>query len=245
MPKIKKEELDVLIKLQEIQNEIKRLTRILSTVDSKKEKLDSELLSFKLLLDTDEGCFLEAKKRHSDLETEHMNNETRIEKSRETLKVITTNKEYQVLLREIDDNVKKNSAMEDELIELMEEIETSEKTVKERRAEYASVLERINGEKDQLEKSCKDDKEDLADYLAELDIVGEALDPKLLQRFKAIAADAGGIAVVPVKDSICMGCYMNIPPQVNIEVKRGGTLNFCSQCHRILYWQEAEEVEVE
>ncbi|MDA8136352.1 MAG: C4-type zinc ribbon domain-containing protein [Desulfobacteraceae bacterium] len=32
-----------------------------------------------------------------------------------------------------------------------------------------------------------------------------------------------------------MGCFMNIPPQLYIEVQRGKSLISCPQCSRILY----------
>ncbi|OQY12462.1 MAG: hypothetical protein B6I31_03115 [Desulfobacteraceae bacterium 4572_19] len=238
MPKITKKDLKTLIKLQDIQTEIQRLTRILNSVDGKKAKLDLELKKFKVLLATNENVYNTLNTRKKELEDEHRASESRIEKSRETLKIITTNKEYQVLLREIDDNTKKRSTMEDELLFLMEEVEKAEKAIKERQTEFLLLSKRISSEKELLESSCINDKEELSDFKEQLEIVGKNLDSKLMNRFKGIAASSNGIAVVKVVDSVCTGCHLNVPPQLNIEIKRGESLIFCHQCHRILYWSE-------
>ena len=238
MPKITKQDLDTLIKLQDIQNEIQRLTRMLNLVDGKKIKLDLELKQFNERLDADTIAFEKLSARKKVLENDHLTNETRIEKSRNNLRIITSNKEYQVLLREIDDNTKKSSTMEDELLALMEDVEKAEEDLKEQKAKALSLSKRINKEKKTLETGSRNDKEELADFKEQLNIVGKKLDFKLLDRFKNIAFNSNGMAVVPVINSVCNGCYLNVPPQLNIEIKRGNSLIFCQQCHRILYWRE-------
>jgi len=49
-----------------------------------------------------------------------------------------------------------------------------------------------------------------------------------------------GLAVINVKNEICMGCFMNIPPQLYIEVQRENSLILCPQCSRILYHIDVE-----
>ena len=41
-----------------------------------------------------------------------------------------------------------------------------------------------------------------------------------------------------MSDSVCQGCYMTLPPQQVIEVRRSDKLNLCPTCQRILYFQE-------
>jgi len=54
-----------------------------------------------------------------------------------------------------------------------------------------------------------------------------------------------GLAVVPINDSVCQGCYMALPPQQVNEVRKADKLNLCPTCQRILYYKEPEEFAVD
>jgi len=160
----------------------------------------------------------------------------RIIKSNEHLRMVNTNKEYQVLLREVDDNKKRKDALENELIEFMEERERSEIIVKESEREYELLAEQIAAQQAEMEKKCSDDKELLEEYLAQQKDIGTRLEPSLMDRFRKISKMNNGSAVTGVSHEVCSGCFMNIPPQLYIEVQRGSSLISCPQCSRILYY---------
>lgn len=62
------------------------------------------------------------------------------------------------------------------------------------------------------------------------------LDPQIYKKYETIRAKRGGIGLAKVIDETCHGCFMHIPPQVFIILKRGVTeLMTCPHCHRILY----------
>ena len=47
-----------------------------------------------------------------------------------------------------------------------------------------------------------------------------------------------GVAIARAEDNICLGCDMNIPPQLSLEIRKGTELVQCPQCYRILYNEE-------
>ena len=49
-----------------------------------------------------------------------------------------------------------------------------------------------------------------------------------------------GIAVSTAKNGVCLGCFMNIPPQLFIEVTKNRQLIQCPSCGRILYFSVNE-----
>ena len=65
----------------------------------------------------------------------------------------------------------------------------------------------------------------------------------LLELFKAFVnvkkMCPDGKALAPARNSICMGCHMNIPPQTYNELQRFDSLKLCPFCNRILYWDNA------
>ena len=46
-----------------------------------------------------------------------------------------------------------------------------------------------------------------------------------------------GVAVIEVKEEICQGCNMNIPPQLFVEIKKQEEMLNCPQCRRLLYYK--------
>ncbi|HRF90200.1 MAG TPA: C4-type zinc ribbon domain-containing protein, partial [Desulfobacter postgatei] len=174
-----------------------------------------------------------------DSENEIKRVDARIIKSNETLRNVTTNKEYQVLLREVDDNKKRKDALETELLQIMEEREKSQAVVNESTKEYQQLEEQIKAEQNQIEEQTTKDRKLLEEYIKSQKEIGVSLDPKLLDRFKRISKMNQGSAVANVQDEVCLGCFMNIPPQLYIEVQRGNQLILCPQCSRILYYDKS------
>lgn len=48
-------------------------------------------------------------------------------------------------------------------------------------------------------------------------------------------------AIVPVKNGVCTGCYVTIPPMRIDLIRAMDTLEICENCGRILIWEEDSE----
>ncbi len=59
-------------------------------------------------------------------------------------------------------------------------------------------------------------------------------------RYNVLIEKRDGLAVVNVKNGTCFGCFMNIPPQLFIEVMKNSKFITCPSCNRIFYYQEEE-----
>jgi hypothetical protein len=42
--------------------------------------------------------------------------------------------------------------------------------------------------------------------------------------------------MVSARNETCQGCFVNVPPQMFIEVQKNNSLVRCPNCNRILYW---------
>ncbi|MCP4690635.1 MAG: hypothetical protein GY859_21460, partial [Desulfobacterales bacterium] len=93
-----KKQLDILVKIQEIETESRRLQTVIKEAPSSLEALDDEYKTAKQAV-TDAETELEAlKKRYREYESEEKANAPRIQKSRNQLRTVKNNKEYQALL---------------------------------------------------------------------------------------------------------------------------------------------------
>lgn len=65
------------------------------------------------------------------------------------------------------------------------------------------------------------------------------LRPDFYKKYEMIRAKRSGRALVSVRKETCQGCYIHIPPQAYIELKKGvDDLVTCPHCYRILYVEE-------
>ena len=229
------QDIEILIKLQEAETEIVRLKSVLEKFEKEKSKLGAKLKQFSEALEENKENFSKAADVCRDLEREIQMIDDRIVKSNEKLRMVKTNKEYQLFLREVDDNKKRKDALETELIERLDEKEKLEGKVQESQKEFNLLEAQIDSDQKEIEKKTIEDREMLDEYLESQAKIGKTLAPSLMNRFNKISKMNQGLAVVNVKNEVCMGCFMNIPPQLYIEVQRGKSLISCPQCSRILY----------
>jgi len=230
-----KSDIESLVKLQEAETEIVRLNAVMLEVEKEKEKLSAKLNQFGNALEENKENLLRAMAACRDIEREIQVVDDRIIKSNEKLRMVKTNKEYNLFLREVDDNKKRKDVLETELLEYFDEKEEMEKIVQETEKEFHLLKDQIEAEQKEIEKKSKNDRVLLDKYVARQEDIGKTLDTSLMQRFAKISKMNNGSAVVSVENEVCMGCFMNIPPQLYIEVQRGNLLISCPQCSRILY----------
>lgn len=235
MTDISKADIETLVKLQEAETQIVRLRAVLEKVENEKTKLSEKLKKFETALNANRENFASTQTACRDLENEIAIIDQRIIKSNEHLRMVKTNKEYQVLLREVDDNKKRKDALETQLLEFFDERDSAQGLVAEGEKEYALLNDQIKAEQDKVEQQCTDDKQDLEFYLSQKESIGKHLNPVLKRQFEKISKMNNGDAVVEVIDGVCMGCFMNIPPQLFIEVQRCTSLITCPLCSRIIH----------
>ncbi|MCG8567689.1 MAG: C4-type zinc ribbon domain-containing protein [Desulfobacterales bacterium] len=238
MKEISKQEIETLVRLQEAETEIVRLQSVLESVEKQKVKIASRLKKFGRALSHEKDQLDQIKQDCASTEQEVKMLDDRIIKSNENLRMVKTNKEYQVLLREVDDNKKRKDALETGLLEMYDSRDALQAKVDETEKEYQQLESEILSEQAAIEKKSTDDRELLEDYQQRREDTGRDLDPGLMDFFNRVSKMNKGLAVAETRNGVCMGCFMNIPPQLSIEVQRAKELISCPQCSRILYHKE-------
>lgn len=238
-----KQQVNVMRRLQEVELETSRIKHVLESFPQKVSFLDEKLFQSKQILDDKKDTVERLKKKYRDYETEVKINLSRISKRDATLSSVKTNKEYQAILKEIEDLNKKNSDMEDEMLGLLDAIEENEQYVKEQTAEYAQDQKDIEHEKDVLAHETEKERDKMNLLDASVSEITQQLDPKLLEKYQIIRDRSGGIAIAAVIKAVCQGCHLNIPPQMYNEMHRYEALTFCPHCHRMVYVGNGNETE--
>ena len=233
-----KEQIDTLVKLQKIDTETSSIKSTLNNVARKLETIDDKLKGFERTIEDKEDLINELKRNYRDRESDFQMNLDREKKIQAKLRSVKTNKEYQSLLKEIEDIKVKNSKIEDEMIEYLDRMDDAEKEIEFKKDEYSLLSEQIKGEKGNIVQRAEQSKKRLNELYIDWKGVSSKIDSELLKKYVLIKErNKGGLAVVPVKDAVCHGCNVNLPPQLYNELHRCDTLKFCPNCQRIIYWE--------
>ena len=242
MQKITEEQIIKLAELQKIDSEIAKLELFLKKIPAQIASLDERLESVVSSIETQEKTVDELNKRYRTYESDVQINLGKIKKSQEKLRSVKTNKEYQSSLKEIDDIKAKNSEIEDEMLGFLDQIEAAERHLSEHHQHYSQTVEELNEEKETIEQDAEYRRQKLSELESSRRGVAEALEPALLDIFDRIKAkQADGVAIAEVKNAVCQGCNLNIPPQMYNELHQRNRLKNCPYCERIIYWQYHEE----
>jgi predicted nucleic acid-binding Zn-ribbon protein len=149
---------------------------------------------------------------------------------------VKTNKEFQAIIKEIDETKKEISQGEDSTLELMESIERLGGEVGELEKVLAEKRRKLEEDKAVLQRESDGLKSRLDRLEIIRQLVRDRVNPELLKKTDFLFEKQAGIAVSAVENGVCKICHMNIPPQKFIELQRDEVILQCPHCRRFLYW---------
>lgn len=236
-----KEDIRILVNLQKYEISIRQLETDLAGTDERIDALSNELSSYQASVDDQEQKLADLKKAYRSNEDEVQMTEVQIGKSKEKLGAVKTNKEYQSMLKEIDELKEKSSGIEDQMLLDLDQIEIYEKELIERRADLADAQSDITQKQDEIRDKAEHQKVELDGLKDEREKIWGTLEAKLQGIYEKVKQQSNGVAVAAVMDGICQVCRINIPPQLFNELLRMDQLKMCPNCQRIMYPQVALE----
>ncbi len=163
---------------------------------------------------------------------------SRLRKSKNKLMQVSNTREYQAMAREMDNLEKRNHGREEERAALAEERQLQDTAL----AEISEAWNRAEAELKAFEAGMD---ARIAESQAKLDAlmdtrsgVGSEVPRPVLERYEFIRRRLEHPVIVPVRDGICSGCCIAIPPQSFIELQSGQKILNCPNCQRLIYWCE-------
>jgi len=186
-----------------------------------------------------ETLIKERRSYEQDLES----HEAHTEKMKSRLSELKSNKEYQAHLFEIEVANKKKGDIEEKILVCMEKIEQLQRAAKEAQEKLSAVEKSFTQEKQALDELEHRLSAELADLEAQQQVRSAHVEKGLLNRYNSIKASRKDHALAEIKEGICSGCRLQLPPQLISEVKRAQDLHTCPYCRRMLYWDGKIPVE--
>jgi len=224
------------LRIFQIQDQLRKAPELLKSAEA---PLQDVLHRLQAIKNTGESLVKQRRGAERELATQ----EDQLQKIRNRLSELKTNKEYQAHLFEIELARKKKDSIEENVLEMMERVEQNEQATKELEEQVKEAQNIFNVEKARLETQLANLANELADLEQQQKTLAETVEKPLLARYNRLKTMRKGYAVAQLRDGACGGCQLQLPPQLVAEVKRGNELMDCSYCHRILYMAHHLETE--
>jgi hypothetical protein len=233
-----REEIRQLLRIQDLDIDIRDLEEKRSSTNRELKALRKEVENDEKIIEKERRCLQSSQVRHKDLELQVGEKKNHIERYQQQLLKVKNNKEYTALLHEIDGHNADISALEDRILEFMEEVEAEEQKLAASRADLESARQRYReserGARNTLEwigREIETKKEENTRQAAKLD-------PELYEMYEIIFSRKPDRAVVIVENGTCKGCNMELTAQLLNDLERAASIYQCETCGRYIYLPE-------
>jgi len=230
-----KDQIRCLIDMQVIDFQIYRLRREKEEKPRHITELQKEFEDKKNSLKIAEDNLKQIQVKNKDNEIELATKEQNIEKAQTQLYQIKTNKEYQAKLTEIEGLKADKSVIEEDILKMLEDVDQTKLEIEKEKSHLSEEEKKFNQQKKEAEDRIKVIEQELHQLETKRKQIVPNIDKRILSQYERVLNNRDGLAIVPVKDNSCQGCFMNVPPQVINEIKMKNRLVICEVCSRILY----------
>jgi hypothetical protein len=236
-----REQLKSLRELQEEDRKIHELQRTRDAIPAKISEMRGHLDAIRAILEKERGQLAEAERFRREQERE-MKSQAEVLSAAKN-KAVRNTKEYSALQREMDTQKKTQQEREEEILKLLAVIEESSRSIAAHEAEYKKLLDEVTSQETAGNAKMAEFDKQLEEMRQRRKSLTQNVPASILARYNNILKRRkDGIAVVGARGGSCLGCNMNLPPQLFNIILRSETVEVCPNCQRILYSSPAEAV---
>jgi predicted nucleic acid-binding Zn-ribbon protein len=236
----------VLLRLQQIDTDIRRLQHRRANLPEQQTLDDRSALLDKVNADhlaaRDELVAVDRRQKRLEHDVSAVDSRRRAEEGRMYSGAIVTEREVEALRSELSSLKTRKRDLEDELLEAMErheELTATVSTLEERRVELRAEVAPLQQARD---AAAADIDAELGDQEAARQEVVADLTPGVVAAYDRLRARKDGVAVAELRNNTCQGCHLQLTAGELEEGREIGELGLarCVQCGRLLV-EPAEE----
>jgi predicted nucleic acid-binding Zn-ribbon protein len=227
--------LRALYSLQLVDSEIDKIKTLRGELPLEVQDLEDDIAGLETRLGNlrDEVMALEksVQKKHNEIS----DSESLIKKYEEQQKNVRNNREFDSLSKEIEYQNLEIELYNKKIKEFNIQIEEKKVVIGESEATLSERKSDLETKKSELDEIISDTQKEEEGLYKKLDKVQGIIEERLLTAYKRIRSNArNGLAVVPVQRDACGGCFNQIPPQRQLDIKSRKKIIVCEYCGRIL-----------
>lgn len=164
------------------------------------------------------------------------------ENSEKQMELITTQREFEALEKEIKDAASKEQSLLKQLHAKEKQVHEFEESLTEKEQLMNLQQSEVDSESAKIEALLAEKKAKLAELVTKCSsYLDSDITEDLYNKFGNIVKNKKGKGIVPIHGLICQGCHIVLPNQFVNDVRSAKQINFCPYCSRILYYEDVED----
>jgi len=229
------DKLKALYQLQQVHSEIDKINILRGELPLEVQDLEDEIAGLQTRIKNfqEEVKLLDAS--IAGKKNEIVNSQNLIKKYQEQQNNVRNNREYESLSKEIEFQTLEIELCEKRIREFTAQSAEKQEVITSAKELVSERTIDLKGKKSELAEITSDtEKEEklLKKKAAEIEAI---IEPRLINAYKRIRTNAlNGLAVVTVQRDACGGCFANIPPQRQLDIRSRKKVIVCEYCGRIL-----------
>lgn len=224
-----------LIQLQNLDSELKQTTLFLESIPRLIEDIDRKIKAgSEAVADAKEKLAVNQKARR-DLEASVKDVKVKIAKFKRQLGEVKTNKEYTVLLHEIEESQREVDAVEERIISEMLAADDIDEEIRSATLKQNQEHETLRADQAVLELKKRDMESRRDTLIAEREVLVPLIPGDQMKLYMSIFNKKNGTALSAVKSEFCSLCHVRVRPQMLNEIRDKSKIYLCENCGRILY----------
>ena len=237
------QKLDALLELQRIDSQIDELLKIRGDLPEEVRDLEDELAGYETRI----GKF---KSEIDELQQEVVSNKAGIKESEKLIKKyqeqqnnVRNNREFEAIAKEIESQELDIQLFEKKSREVQFRVEKKNIEIAEIETRLGGRIADLEAKKSELDSIVEESTEDEKKLRLERDEAAAKIEERLMYSYNRIRQNSvNGLAVVMVRRGACGGCFNQVPPQRQADIREKKKITVCEHCGRVLADVEVLEV---
>jgi predicted nucleic acid-binding Zn-ribbon protein len=229
------EKLRALYSLQLVDSEIDKIRTLRGELPLEVQDLEDDVAGLETRIGNLKSEIAELEKSIAGKNNEITNSTALIKKYEEQQNNVRNNREYDSLSKEIEFQTLEMELCSKKIREFTIQVGEKKEVMAVAQAALDERQRDLDGKKSELDDITRDtqkEEEQLDIKSAELQ---KKIEERLLTAYKRIRSNArNGLAVVSVQRDACGGCFNQIPPQRQLDIRSRKKIIVCEYCGRIL-----------
>ena len=234
-----KDVLQRLESLQAVDLKVREIEKMREVIPGKIAELLGETRGKEAELAKVEAKVAEVDRERRQLETNAIDYGARLQRLQGQQSEIKHQKEYEVLLREMDGLKKHKAHFEEEALRSMELVEQVKKLAVAATEEVEKSRAAVAGQIGELEAKMTELAATIATETVGRHTLTNGIPDDQLRLYELIRQKRGK-AVVSAQNGVCQGCNRSIPPQMYNVIMRLTSIEQCPGCQRFLFFRAPE-----
>lgn len=229
------EKLELLRDLQELDLELIVKRKEKSALLAEQSTITADLDKVQDMADSLNADITLLEDQRKDLNQDLLVEEGNIQRAEERLPTIKTQKEYVALLKEVDSAKKMNKEIQDKVDRLDEQMAALTSDRDEKKEELSTLSSSVEGRQGEIAAAIAVCDKILGEGDNKRDGLLEQLPTPMRKRYEMLLDRRAGVAIVEARKGTCLGCHMQLPPQLFNSLFTATEIQNCPHCNRMLY----------